>query len=59
MINCLMWIWCGIDLCEIFDVQVCIVMSDVECIDDDLYDIVIGYCGGNWIYEWVIQVMVW
>lgn len=29
-------------------------MSDVECIDDDLYDIVIGYCGGNWIYEWVI-----
>lgn len=54
MINCLMWIWCGIDLCEIFDVQVCIVMSDVECIDDDLYDMVIGYCGGNWIYEWVI-----
>lgn len=27
--------------------------------DDDLYDIVIGYCGGNWIYEWVKQVMDW
>lgn len=29
-------------------------MSDVERIDDDLYDTVIGYRGGNWIYEWVI-----
>ncbi|XNM58372.1 alpha/beta hydrolase [Escherichia coli] len=26
---------------------------------DDLYDTVIGYRGGNWIYEWATQAMVW
>ncbi len=26
-------------------------MSDAERTDDDLYDTVIGYRGGNWIYS--------
>ncbi len=30
-------------------------MSDAERTDDDLYDTVIGYRGGNWIYEWATQ----
>ncbi len=51
MINRLMWIWRGIDPREILDVQARIVMSDAERTDDDLYDTVIGYRGGNWIYE--------
>lgn len=34
-------------------------MSDAERTDDDLYDTVIGYRGGNWIYEWATQAMVW
>ncbi|EFX6009242.1 alpha/beta hydrolase, partial [Escherichia coli] len=59
MINRLMWIWRGIDPREILDVQARIVMSDAERTDDDLYDTVIGYRGGNWIYEWAIQAMVW
>ncbi|MFP1496578.1 alpha/beta hydrolase [Escherichia coli] len=50
MINRLMWIWRGIDPREILDVQARIVMSDAERTDDDLYDTVIGYRGGNWIY---------
>ncbi|EFI3084555.1 TPA: alpha/beta hydrolase, partial [Escherichia coli] len=59
MINRLMWIWRGIDPREILDVQARIVMSDAERTDDDLYDTVIGYRGGNWIYEWATQAMVW
>ncbi|ENB2029858.1 alpha/beta hydrolase, partial [Salmonella enterica] len=59
MINRLMWIWRGIDPREILDVQARIVMSDAERTDDDLYDTVIGYRGGNWIYEWAKQAMDW
>ncbi|HAO9897784.1 TPA: alpha/beta hydrolase, partial [Escherichia coli] len=59
MINRLMWIWRGIDPREILEVQARIVMSDAERTDDDLYDTVIGYRGGNWIYEWATQAMVW
>ncbi len=39
--------------------QARIVMSDAERTDDDLYDTVIGYRGGNWIYEWAKQAMDW
>lgn len=59
MINRLMWIWRGVDPREILDVQARIVMSDAERTDDDLYDTVIGYRGGNWIYEWAKQAMDW
>ncbi|HDC4371629.1 TPA: alpha/beta hydrolase, partial [Enterobacter cloacae] len=52
MINRLMWIWRGIDPREILDVQARIVMSEAERTDSELYDTVVGYRGGNWIYEW-------
>lgn len=53
MINCLIWIWCGVDLFEIEEVLLCIVCFKVEYSDNELFDIVVGYCNGNWIYEWV------
>jgi esterase FrsA len=59
MINRLMWIWRGIDPREILDVQARIVMSDAERTDSELYDTVVGYRGGNWIYEWAKQAMLW
>ena len=59
MINRLMWIWRGIDPREILDVQARIVMSESERTDSDLYDTVVGYRGGNWIYEWSKQAMLW
>ncbi|EOH6334549.1 esterase FrsA, partial [Citrobacter koseri] len=59
MINRLMWIWRGIDPREILDVQARIVMSEAERTDKELYDTVIGYRGGNWIFEWSKQAMEW
>lgn len=59
MINRLMWIWRGIDPREIMDVQSRIVMSQAERTDPERYDTVVGYRGGNWIYEWSTQAMMW
>lgn len=59
MLNRLMWIWRGIDAREILDVQSRIVMSQAERTDAELYDTVVGYRGGNWIYEWSTQAMHW
>lgn len=59
MVNRLMWIWRGVSPQEILDVQARIVMSQAERTDDDLYDTVVGYRGGNWIYEWSKQAMLW
>lgn len=59
MINRLMWIWRGIDPREILEVQARIVMSEAERTDSELYDTVVGYRGGNWIYEWSKQAMLW
>lgn len=59
MVNRLMWIWRGVDPREILEVQARIVMSEAERTDKELYDTVIGYRGGNWIYEWAKQAMVW
>ena len=59
MINRLMWVWRGIDPREILEVQARIVMSDAERTDPALYDTVKGYRGGNWIYEWSKQAMLW
>ncbi|HDU4050102.1 TPA: esterase FrsA, partial [Klebsiella aerogenes] len=59
LINRLMWIWRGVSPQEIWDVQARIVMSDAERSDPELYDTVIGYRGGNWVYEWTKQAMMW
>ncbi|HDG1670557.1 TPA: esterase FrsA, partial [Kluyvera ascorbata] len=59
MINRLMWIWRGVTPQEILDVQARIVMSKAERTDEELYDTVVGYRGGNWIYEWSTQAMLW
>jgi len=59
MINRLLWVWRGVDPREILDVQARIVMSQAERTDSDLYDTVVGYRGGNWIYEWATQAMQW
>lgn len=59
MVNRLMWIWRGVSPQEILDVQARIVMSDAERTDAELYDTVVGYRGGNWIYEWSKQAMLW
>lgn len=34
-------------------------MSEAERTDSELYDTVVGYRGGNWIYEWSKQAMLW
>lgn len=59
MLNRLMWIWRGVDPREIMDVQSRIVMSRAERTNAEHYDTVIGYRGGNWIYEWSTQAMLW
>ncbi|HHJ4624793.1 TPA: esterase FrsA, partial [Raoultella ornithinolytica] len=59
LINRLMWIWRGVAPQEILDVQARIVMSDAERTDPELYDTVVGYRGGNWIFEWAKQAMIW
>ncbi|SNY61203.1 esterase FrsA [Enterobacter sp. CC120223-11] len=59
MVNRLMWIWRGVSPQEILDVQARIVMSTNERTDEELYDTVVGYRGGNWIYEWSKQAMLW
>ncbi|WJD51087.1 MULTISPECIES: esterase FrsA [unclassified Enterobacter] len=59
MNNRLMWIWRGVDPRELLDVQARIVMSEAERTDNALYDTVVGYRNGNWIYEWATQAMVW
>ncbi|POP46653.1 esterase FrsA [Superficieibacter electus] len=59
MVNRLMWISRGVDAREILDVQSRIVMSTAERTDPNLYDTVVGYRGGNWIFEWSKQAMLW
>lgn len=59
MINRLMWIWRGVDPREILEVQARIACTEAERTNDDLFDTVMGYRGGNWIYEWSKQAMLW
>ncbi|MGM3175679.1 esterase FrsA [Dickeya lacustris] len=59
MINRLMWIWRGVHPWEIEEVLSRIAASKAERSDEQRLDTVIGYRGGNWIYEWVSQGMRW
>lgn len=59
MINRLLWIWRGVDPRDILDVQARIACTQSERTNDELLDTVIGYRGGNWIYEWSKQAMLW
>jgi len=59
MINRLMWAWRGLPLQEISEVLARIAVSDVEHTNDKHLDTVIGYRGGNWIYEWSKQAALW
>ncbi|NIY48272.1 esterase FrsA [Cedecea colo] len=59
MVNRLMWVWRGVDPREILDVQARIACCKEERTNDELYDTVVGYRNGNWIYEWSKQAMQW
>lgn len=59
MLNRLMWISRGVTPQEILDVQARIVMSTAERTNSALFDTVIGYRSGNWIYEWSKQAALW
>lgn len=59
MINRLMWAWRGLSLLEISEVLARIAVSNVEHTNDKQLDTVIGYRGGNWIYEWSKQAALW
>ncbi|WP_338505365.1 esterase FrsA [Erwinia aphidicola] len=59
MINRLLWSWRGISPQEISEVLARIAASNVEHTDEKLLDTVIGYRGGNWIYEWSKQGAQW
>lgn len=53
------WIWRGVSPRDILAVQARIVMSDAPRSGPHLYDTVIGYRAGNWVYEWCQQAMFW
>ncbi|MFS2222246.1 esterase FrsA [Pantoea sp. B65] len=59
MINRLMWSWRGLSLQEISEVLARIAVSDAEHTNDQHLDTVMGYRGGNWIYEWSKQAGLW
>ncbi|AFJ48190.1 esterase FrsA [Shimwellia blattae] len=59
LLNRLLWVWRGVDPREIIEVLSRIAASKAERTSDDLFDTVVGYRGGNWIYEWSKQAMVW
>ncbi|MEN5016610.1 esterase FrsA [Erwinia sp. Eh17-17] len=59
MINRLLWSWRGLTPQEVSEVLARIAACTVEHTDDQLLDTVIGYRGGNWIYEWSKQAALW
>lgn len=58
-LNRLIWIWRGIAPIELEMVLSKIAASDAERSNEKLFDTVVGYRSGNWIYEWIQQGMVW
>lgn len=59
MINKTIWSWRGVDPIEAEEVLARIAASPNERTDEGLLDTVVGYRGGNWIYEWAKEGMVW
>lgn len=59
MINRPMWAWRGIDPIEVETVLARIAVSKNERTNEALLDTVVGYRGGNWIYEWAKEGMLW
>ncbi|MCX8959263.1 esterase FrsA [Erwinia psidii] len=59
MINRLLWAWRGVSPLEMGEVLARIASSQAEHTDDQLLDTVVGYRGGNWVYEWSKQASLW
>lgn len=59
LINRLQWIWRGVDAREIIEVMGRICISPAKRSSAMLFDTVIGYRSGNWIFEWSKQAMLW
>lgn len=59
LIDRLAWIWRGISPWEIIEVQSRMAASNAPRSNERLYDTVIGYRNGNWVYEWCQQAMLW
>lgn len=59
MINRTIWAWRGVDPIEVEEVLSRIAASTNERTDKYWLDTVVGYRGGNWIYEWAKQGMIW
>ncbi|MEN4910844.1 esterase FrsA [Erwinia amylovora] len=59
MIDRLLWAWRGLSPQEIIEVLARIAVSTSKRTDERLLDTVIGYRGGNWIYEWSKQAARW
>ncbi|WP_159564971.1 esterase FrsA [Budvicia diplopodorum] len=59
MINLPMWAWRGIDPIEVETVLSRIAVSGNRRTNEALLDTVVGYRGGNWIYEWAKEGMQW
>ncbi|WP_312240854.1 esterase FrsA [Pantoea sp.] len=59
MINKLMWSWRGLSPQEISEVLARIAISRETHTHDALLDTVVGYRGGNWIFEWSKQAAHW
>ncbi|AIX74706.1 MAG: esterase FrsA [Mixta calida] len=59
MLNRLLWSWRGLSPLEIGEVLARIAASRAERTSEAWLDTVIGYRGGNWIYEWSKQAAFW
>ncbi|WP_034912573.1 esterase FrsA [Erwinia sp. 9145] len=59
MINRMLWSWRGLPPLELGEVMARIAASSADRTRETLLDTVVGYRGGNWIYEWSKQAAVW
>ncbi|WP_411813546.1 esterase FrsA [Erwinia tracheiphila] len=59
MINRVLWAWRGLAPLEVGEVLARIAANDGQRTNEQLLDTVVGYRGGNWIYEWSQQAARW